>query len=188
MSGATASRAEALGAATEMLRAAGVDAPRRDARLLMQHALGLSPEAARSGGGFAIIRHLDKTAPVVVLGDLDDDEVAVKAVKRGAQDYLAGNFPLSIETPNAIATQVLEAVLFGLDVDELETFPERVRAVTPNDIQRVARNFLRPDTLAIVLVGNAAAFVDDLPGVGFDDYEVVPIASVDLYGIDAGGR
>ena len=45
MSGATASRAEALGAATEMLRAAGVDAPRRDARLLMQHALGLSPEA-----------------------------------------------------------------------------------------------------------------------------------------------
>ena len=107
---------------------------------------------------------------------------------RGAQDYLAGNFPLSIETPNAIATQVLEAVLFGLDVDELETFPERVRAVTPNDIQRVARNFLRPDTLAIVLVGNAAAFVDDLPGVGFDDYEVVPIASVDLYGIDAGGR
>ncbi len=50
--------------------------------------LGLSPEAARSGEGFAIIRHLDKTAPVVVLGDLDDDEVAVKAVKRGAQDYL----------------------------------------------------------------------------------------------------
>ncbi len=45
MSGATASRAEALGAATEMLRAAGVDAPRRDARLLMQHALGLTPEA-----------------------------------------------------------------------------------------------------------------------------------------------
>ena len=107
---------------------------------------------------------------------------------RGAQDYLAGNFPLSIETPNAIATQVLEAVLFGLDLDALETFPERVRAVTPNDIQRVARNFLRPDTLAIVLVGDAAAFVDDLPGVGFDDYEVVPIASVDLYGIDAGGR
>ena len=45
MSAAAASRAEALGAATEMLRAAGVDAPRRDARLLMQHALGLTPEA-----------------------------------------------------------------------------------------------------------------------------------------------
>ncbi len=50
--------------------------------------LGLSPEAARSGEGFAIIRHLDKTAPVVVLGAFDDEEIAVKAVKRGAQDYL----------------------------------------------------------------------------------------------------
>ena len=44
MSGAATSRAAALGTATTELRAAGVDAPRRDARLLMQHALGLSPE------------------------------------------------------------------------------------------------------------------------------------------------
>lgn len=97
---------------------------------------------------------------------------------RGAQDYLAGNFPLSIETPNAIATQVLEAVLFGLDLDDLETYPERVRGVTPDDIQRVARTFLRPEDLAIVLVGNASAFIDDLEGVGFDEYELVPIAEV----------
>ena len=45
MTGAAASRAAALGFAAAKLRAAGVDAPRRDARLLMQHALGLSPEA-----------------------------------------------------------------------------------------------------------------------------------------------
>ena len=45
MIGASASRAAALGTATAELRAAGIDAPRRDARLLMQHALGLSPEA-----------------------------------------------------------------------------------------------------------------------------------------------
>ena len=35
---------------------------------------------------------------------------------QGAQDYLAGNFPITIETPNAIATQVLEAILFGLQL------------------------------------------------------------------------
>ena len=45
MSGAATSRAAALGTATAELRAASIDAPRRDARLLMQHALGLSPEA-----------------------------------------------------------------------------------------------------------------------------------------------
>ena len=102
----------------------------------------------------------------------------------GAQDYLAGNFPLTIETPNAIATQVLEAVLFGLDLGELETYPDRIRRVSPGDIQRVARNFLQPENLAIVLVGDASSFIDDLEGVGFDDYEVVPISEVDVSVID----
>lgn len=97
---------------------------------------------------------------------------------RGAQDYLAGNFPLSIETPNAIATQVLEAVLFGLDLDALERYPERVRAVATGDIQRVARTFLQPENLAIVLVGDARSFVDDLAGVGFDDYELLSVDEV----------
>ena len=74
--------------AVEVVPAARDLVAEMDARPYDAVVLGLSPEAARSGEGFAIIRHLDKTAPVVVLGDLDDDDVAVKAVKRGAQDYL----------------------------------------------------------------------------------------------------
>ena len=49
MSGGAASVASALGSATAALRAAGIDAPRREARLLMQHALGLRPEALLAG-------------------------------------------------------------------------------------------------------------------------------------------
>ena len=46
----------------------------------------------------------------------------------GAQAYLTGSFPLTIETPSAIALQVLNAVFFGLDLEELQTFRERVNA------------------------------------------------------------
>ena len=49
MTGAVETRAAALGAAAEQLRAAGIEAPRRDARLLMQHALGLTREALLAG-------------------------------------------------------------------------------------------------------------------------------------------
>ncbi len=49
MSGGAASVASALGSAAAALRAAGIDAPRREARLLMQHALGLRPEALFAG-------------------------------------------------------------------------------------------------------------------------------------------
>ena len=45
MSGGTAMLAAALGSAAAELRSAGIDAPRHEARLLMQHALGLQPEA-----------------------------------------------------------------------------------------------------------------------------------------------
>ncbi len=35
----------------------------------------------------------------------------------GAQAYLAGNFPLTIETPDAIATQVLNQLFYELPLD-----------------------------------------------------------------------
>ena len=97
-----------------------------------------------------------------------------------AQAYLTGSFPLTIETPGAIATQVLNAVFYGLDLQELETFRERVNAVTPDDIQRVAKTYLHPDQLSIVLVGDASRFERQLGGVGFSQYERIPVSELDL--------
>jgi zinc protease len=97
-----------------------------------------------------------------------------------AQAYLTGSFPLTIETPGAIATQVLNAVFYGLDLQELETLRERVNAVTPDDIQRVARTYLHPDRLSIVLVGDASRFERQLAGVGFSQYERIAVSELDL--------
>ena len=97
-----------------------------------------------------------------------------------AQAYLAGTFPLTIETPGDIATQVLNVVFYDLPVEEIGTFSERVQRVTPDDIQRVARRYVRPDRLSIVLVGNAAAFAAQLRRVGFSEFEIIPIGELDL--------
>jgi zinc protease len=102
----------------------------------------------------------------------------------GAQAYLAGNFPLTIETPDAIATQVLNQLFYELPLDDLQRYPERVRSVKPDDVQRVARNYLRPDRLAVVLVGNADGFVKDLAGVGFGEFERIPMDQIDLLAAD----
>ena len=99
---------------------------------------------------------------------------------QSAQDYLAGNFPITIETPNAIATQVLEAILYGLDLDDLENYPDRINAVTINDIQRVSELHLEPSQLSIVLVGDASVFVQDLTDAGFEQFEVIPVSELDL--------
>ena len=97
-----------------------------------------------------------------------------------AQAYLAGSFPLTIETPNDIATQVLNVVFYELPVEEIGTFRERVQSVTPDDIQRVARQYVRADRLSIVLVGDASTFVPQLRRVGFTEIEVIPIEQLDL--------
>jgi zinc protease len=99
---------------------------------------------------------------------------------RGAQDYMSGNFPLTIETPAAIAMQVLNQLFFGLSLDELETYREEVDKVSVADIQRVARQFLFPDRLSIVLVGDANAFAGQLKAMGFEQFERIPIAQLDL--------
>jgi zinc protease len=98
----------------------------------------------------------------------------------GAQEYLTGSFPLTIETPSQIALQILNVVFFGLNMNDLQTYRERVSAVKVEDVQRVARAYLHPDRFTVVLVGDASAFVKQLPGVGFDKFEVIPATELDL--------
>ena len=99
---------------------------------------------------------------------------------KSAQDYLAGKFPLTIETPGAIATQVLDVLFYGLPLTDIATYRERVNRITPADIQRVAQQYLFPDRLSVVLVGNASTFTGSLRGVGFDRFDQVDLSQLDL--------
>ena len=97
-----------------------------------------------------------------------------------AKAYLTGSFPLTIETPEAIAMQVVNVLFYGLPLDELQSFRERVNAVTVDDIQRVAGAYLRPDRLSVALVGNAGAFTPQLRAAGFETFETVELGDLDL--------
>jgi predicted Zn-dependent peptidase len=102
---------------------------------------------------------------------------------QGAQDFMTGHFPLSIETPSAIAEQVLAHLFYGQKLSDIETYLDRVSEVTADDIERVARRHVFADRLTIVLVGDAAAFRGQLRGAGFPDVEEIPLSELD---VDAG--
>lgn len=99
---------------------------------------------------------------------------------RGVKDYFQGSFPLTIETPSAIALQVLNQIFYGLELKDLEQLRDRVEAVTVDDLQAAARQYVRPDRLSIVLVGDAAKFIPQLRAQGFDKFERIPIEQLDL--------
>ena len=101
-----------------------------------------------------------------------------------AKAVLAGRFPLGIETPDDIATTVLTALFYELPLSDLETFRERVNAVTPDAIQRAARAHLRPDRLSMVLVGYAPFIMSQLERFGFPNGEVVRASDLDVTSAD----
>jgi zinc protease len=108
-------------------------------------------------------------------GEVTPDELGV------ARDYLAGVFPLHAETPSDVADRVLGAAFYGLPADYLDTYQERIRAMTAEDVKRVAQKYLDPDDLDVVFVGNVAGFRDAiskmLPGASIVE---IPAEDVDL--------
>ncbi len=110
---------------------------------------------------------------------LQRDRVGLRELT-DAQAYLSGSFPLTVETPNQIATQILNVMFYELPENEVGTFRERVLSVTPDDVQRVSRAYIRPDRLSIVLVGNARQFVQQLSAMGFTNIEVINADQIDL--------
>jgi predicted Zn-dependent peptidase len=80
-----------------------------------------------------------------------------------AKHYLAGQFPLRLESPDALAARLAEIEFHGLPSDELTTYRSRVEAVSGAEVARVAeRHMPSPDRVAIVVVGKAAEVRDAL--------------------------
>jgi zinc protease len=113
-----------------------------------------------------------------VLEAMDDKPVPAEELAQ-RKTYITGAFPLEIETPGGIAAKVLEALKFGYGKEYLESYRERIDAVTAEQVQAFAAKRLQPDRMLIVLAGNAKAFSADLQK-RFGTFETIPLADVDL--------
>lgn len=72
-----------------------------------------------------------------------------------AKNYLTGVFPLRAETQEGMTGLILNQQLYGLPADYLQSYRDKVNAVTAEEVQRVATQYIQPDKLAIVIVGDA---------------------------------
>jgi len=121
----------------------------------------------------------DVTAPAVreILGELErlvetgpvDDEVVA------ARDYIAGVFPLRLESTGQVASRIIEQVVFGLPEDYHRTYRDRIRSVTTDEALQVARRHVRPDEAQIVVVGDAEAVAPALEELDVGPVEVASL-------------
>jgi len=85
------------------------------------------------------------------------DEKAKPQEVEDAKAYLLGNLPFRFTNSRAIVGQLLTVERNGLGFDYLEAFRKQVAAVTPEDVQAVARKHIDPKNIVLV----AAGAIDD---------------------------
>ena len=79
-----------------------------------------------------------------------------------AKKSLINSFVFAFENSHAIVSRQARLDFYGYPEDYLAAYQEKVAAVTVADVQRVARKYLHPQQLKIVLVGNSADFMADI--------------------------
>jgi zinc protease len=92
------------------------------------------------------------------------------------KEFLIGSFPLQIETPNQIASKVIDLELYDLPRDFYDTFNDHVEAVTAQDLLHTAHEYLHPEHAAIVVSGNSKEIAAKLQRFG-------PVEVVDADGM-----
>ena len=119
----------------------------------------------------------DVTEPALrdLLGEINkirDEPVPIDEF-RDAQRSLTASFALSLEDPAALLNLYIVRQLYKFPVDYWDRYTDRIAAVTPAQVQAVARKYLDPKRLQIVAVGDAAKIATNLGSFGavevFDD-------------------
>jgi len=124
------------------------------------------------------------TVPAVreILGELDrmksepatDEELAL------AINALTLSLPRTFETVGQVSRRVAQQVIYDLPDDYWEVYPREIRAVTRDDVQRVAERLLSSDRIAIVVVGPVEECRDGLAEFGV-------VETRDIHGRPVGG-
>jgi len=81
---------------------------------------------------------------------------------RGIQNNMAGIFTLQNASRGGVIGQLQFVDLHGLPDTYLTEYVKRVMAVPPAEVQRIMRTYLRPENMAIVVVGDKKVIQDQV--------------------------
>ena len=97
-----------------------------------------------------------------------------------AKRTIVGGFALQFESPQSLLASIVTQKIYNLSADYWDAYPQKIAAVTADDVQRVARKYLDLAKLQIVAVGDAKQIADVMKqfgGVELYDTEGKPLQS-----------
>jgi len=99
-----------------------------------------------------------------IFGEIDrlSKQPPALAELKGIQSYMSGLFVIQNSSRSALVGQLRYIDLQGLGEDYLKSYVQRVNAVTPADVQKQTAEYLRPDQMSIVVIGDKSKISDQL--------------------------
>jgi zinc protease len=149
-----------------------------------------TPGPFSAGGEFVAAHSAESVGEILkeVNGMRDADVTDAELMR--ARDQIAKSFPARFATRGQTAAQLAEIAVYGLPDSYLADYTKKIRAVTKDDVRRVARKYLDPGHLSIVVVGDQKSLADPLAKIApveLRDVEGNPIATATPEVAPAGG-
>ncbi|HMQ70394.1 MAG TPA: pitrilysin family protein [Ignavibacteria bacterium] len=85
---------------------------------------------------------------------------------QNVKNYISGSFPLQLETPNAIASKVINLKLNDLEDGYYNTYIKKVNELTKEEIKEAANKYLHPDKLVLSIAGNVNEIKSEMEKFG----------------------
>src|SRR5215475_1621798 len=99
-----------------------------------------------------------------IFGEIDrlKNEAPPAAELKGIQNYISGLFIIQNSSRGALISQLQYVDFQGLGENYLKTYVAKVNAVTPADVQKMTGQYIKPDEMTIVVVGDKSKITDQL--------------------------
>ena len=93
--------------------------------------------------------------------------------------FLTGGYDRSLESSAGYAGILSSLLTLGRDPAEIATYADSLAGVTAEQASAAAAQYFDPARTSVVVVGNAAAFIEELRAIR-PDVEVIPASELDL--------
>lgn len=131
----------------------------------------------RGPGPFSVSTAVDTSVTAAAVGEImaeieglvadgpTEEEVSM------ARNYLAGVFPLRLETSGQIAARIAETLVYDLPDDYYQTYRDRIREIEVDEVAAAGQRNVRPEGMCTLIVGDTDAVVPEIA-----DMDLGPVA------------
>ncbi|MSO30762.1 MAG: insulinase family protein [Acidobacteria bacterium] len=107
-----------------------------------------------------------------ILQPVPDDELS------RSKSYVALRYPSGFEATRDISRRLEDALVYQLPDDFFSRYVQNIQAVTVADVQRVAKKYIQPGRLAIVITGDRTAIEPAIKALNLGEIKVMSVNDV----------